>query len=524
MSAWHECDTLRAVQVLSAEYGFDFVAGQQLLQSEGLLLGDVGPDSGGGGGGAGGSGGGGRASAAAGGGLAWQECDAWATVESLGGRFGFDFGEAERLLLHRRVLSLLPCSSEDEQEGDGGAAPSGVAPSGAATSAAAAFAAVNGVEAAAEQERILERGPRHMPVVPEAQRYREPAEGSADWVVRTIGSVGGYRDGAAAEALISCPSDVTRCPRTGRLFFTDTENRCIRALSADLRTVATMCTRGVRTVTAIQALPDGRVLYSDREWREVRALSADMAVVVTVAGSRPTQGELSIENVCCHRDGAALEARFNLPCGMCLLADGRVLICDRAGRRVRMLSADLQTVSTVAGDGTQGHRDGPALQARLLDPMDLCMLPDGRVVISEFEGCLLRMLSADLQTMSTVVGNASRTLGYRDGPAADAQCNHPTGVAALADGTVLFADCGNACVRQLSADLTSVSTFADGSGDFAFDLPLGICPLPDGRVVVCDSNNHCLRVLERGVPEPPPGSAIVPAVADEGLLGKRTRE
>ena len=517
MSAWHECDTLRAVQVLSAEYGFDFVAGQELLQSEGLLLG--------GGGGADGSGGGGGASvAAAVGGLAWQECDAWATVESLGGRFGFDFGEAERLLLQRHVLSLLPSSDEDEQEGDGGAAAAAEAaaaaaslmmPRGRATSAATAAAA----GAAAVQGRSLL-------VVPEAQRYRVPTAGSTDWVARTIGGVGGgYRDGAAAEALLSCPTDMTLCPRTGRLFFTDTVNRCIRALSADLRTVTTMYTRGVRHATAIQALPDGRVLYSDREWREVRALSADMAAMTTVAGSRVTQGELAFESVCVFRDGAALEARFNLPVGMGLLADGRVLICDRANKRVRLLSADLQTVSTVAGDGTEGHRDGPALQARLLDPMGLCVLPDGRVVISEFEGCLLRMLSPDLATMSTVVGNASRTLGYRDGPAADAQCNHPTGVAALADGTVLFVDCGNACVRQLSADLTSVSTFADGgSADFKFDVPLGICPLPDGRVVVCDSNNHCLRVLERGVPEPPPGSAIVPAVADAGLLGKRTRE
>ena len=44
------------------------------------------------------------------------------------------------------------------------------------------------------------------------------------------------------------------------------------------------------------------------------------------------------------------------------LPDGRVLLSDH--HRIRVLSADLQQVRTVAGDGEEGHRDGAAAQAQ----------------------------------------------------------------------------------------------------------------------------------------------------------------
>ena len=65
-----------------------------------------------------------------------------------------------------------------------------------------------------------------------------------------------------------------------------------------------------------------------------------------------------------HRDGATAQARFNGVCGFLLLPDSRVLVADWGNHRIRLLSADLQHVSTVAGDGMWGHRDGVAAQAR----------------------------------------------------------------------------------------------------------------------------------------------------------------
>ena len=65
----------------------------------------------------------------------------------------------------------------------------------------------------------------------------------------------------------------------------------------------------------------------------------------TVAGD----GELG------HRDGAAAQAQFNRPAGLAVLPGGRVLVSDAFNHRIRVLSADLQQVSTVAGNGELGH-------------------------------------------------------------------------------------------------------------------------------------------------------------------------
>jgi len=71
-----------------------------------------------------------------------------------------------------------------------------------------------------------------------------------------------------------------------------------------------------------------------------------------------------------HRDGAAAQARFFFPTGLALLPDGRVLT-DQYNHRIRLLSADLQQVCTVAGDGEDRHQDGAAAQARFNYPTGL---------------------------------------------------------------------------------------------------------------------------------------------------------
>ena len=102
-----------------------------------------------------------------------------------------------------------------------------------------------------------------------------------------------------------------------------------------------------------------------------------------------------------HRDGAAAQARFDMPRGLAVLPDDRVLVGDVLNHRIRVLSADLQQVSTVAGDGEEEHRDGAAAQARFNGPTGLAVLPDGRVLVAD-SNCI-RVLSADLQDVSTLV-------------------------------------------------------------------------------------------------------------------------
>ena len=233
--------------------------------------------------------------------------------------------------------------------------------------------------------------------------------------------------------------------------------------------------------TALLQLSDGGLLVSDRH--RLRKISADdvQQQVSTIAG----------EDEGGHRDGAAAQARFGAARGFLLLPDGRVLVADCWNHRIRLLSADLLEVSTVAGDGTQGHHDGAAAQARFYCPMGLALLPDGRVLVADCWNCRIRLLSADLQEVRTVAGDGTR--GHRDGAAAQARFNGPTGLALLPDGRVLVADCANHRIRLLSADLLEVSTAAgdgtqghrDGAAAKAsLHLPRNLVVLRDGRVLV----------------------------------------
>ena len=60
-----------------------------------------------------------------------------------------------------------------------------------------------------------------------------------------------------------------------------------------------------------------------------------------------------------------------------------------------MLSADLQQVSKVAGDCQRGQRDGAMAQARYNGPCGLALLPDGRVLVMDNANKRIRILSAN---------------------------------------------------------------------------------------------------------------------------------
>ena len=98
------------------------------------------------------------------------------------------------------------------------------------------------------------------------------------------------------------------------------------------------------------------------------------------------------------------------------------MVADEDNQRIRVLSADLQQVSTVAGDGGYGHRDGAAAQAQFNRPYSLTLLPGGRVLLTDGNNSV-RVLSADLQQVSTLTNAAG--------------LNNPTALELLPDGRLL---------------------------------------------------------------------------------------
>src|SRR5256885_7734163 len=87
----------------------------------------------------------------------------------------------------------------------------------------------------------------------------------------------------------------------------------------------------------------------------------------------------------------------------------------------------------------------------------------------------IRKLSADYQTVSTIAGSGAQ--GFKDGAADEAQFDGPIGVAVDRQGNIYVADAYNDRVRKITTD-GNVSTFAsapdtEGAVAIKLDTPCG---------------------------------------------------
>lgn len=190
--------------------------------------------------------------------------------------------------------------------------------------------------------------------------------------------------------------------------------------------------------------------------------------VETLAGSR--EG---------YADGQATAAAFNTPSGVALDANGNIFIADTANNRIRRLTPQGQ-VSTLAGQGARGHRDGPALQAQFDGPIGIAVSDDGSIIVADSYNDCIRRISPDGQ-VSTLAG--ARRPGLQDGPATAALFDTPCGVAVDSEGNVFVADTGNDAIRKITLQGEVVTIVPGGT----LHAPIGIAVTHDRFLFVSDS-------------------------------------
>ncbi|MEA2740913.1 MAG: hypothetical protein QOH05_4220 [Acetobacteraceae bacterium] len=129
------------------------------------------------------------------------------------------------------------------------------------------------------------------------------------------------------------------------------------------------------------------------------------------------------------------------------------------------------TIDVVAGTGEQGYSgDGSsASAAHLNNPFDLAFSPDGSLVFSDTFNHCIRRIDARTGIISTICGTGEKGYAGDGGPATHARLNEPYGVVIDGSGRVFFADRLNRRVRVI--DTTGViSTLAgEGSGTYSGD-------------------------------------------------------
>ena len=294
-------------------------------------------------------------------------------------------------------------------------------------------------------------------------------------------------------------------------------------------------------------LPSGNVLVSDSAHHRLVELEPDGDTVVRRIGTG-SRGRA---------DGPADQARFAEPQGLCVLPDRAaelagydVVVADTVNHLLRGVRLDTGEVRTVAGTGhpwrsTADDRPHDALAADLSSPWDVAWYDD-RVIVAMagihqlwwfdparrttgvYAGTTVealrdgplpdvwmaqpsglsaagdRLWIADSETsalryvergvLHTAVGQGLFDFGHVDGPAADALLQHPLGVGALPDGSVLVADTYNGAVRRFDPATGTVSTVDSGLAE-----PSDVVVTPDGGVLVVESGAHRLIRLAPGV-------------------------
>lgn len=269
---------------------------------------------------------------------------------------------------------------------------------------------------------------------------------SADGVVSTVAGAdaAGFVNGTATAARFRLPWK-SAIDAAGNIFVADRDNHCIRKITP-AGVVSTVAGTGVagfadgdKTTAQFNQPLDvaldaaGNIYVADNLNHRIRKITP-AGVVSTVAGD----GTAAFAN------GTGTAAKFKNPSGLVLDAAGNILVADRLNHRIRKITAAGE-VTSIAGDGTTGFKDGEAATARFADPYGIDVDTKGNIVVADLNNNKVRKIAG---TMVSTIAGAGK--GFQDGPGTAAQLNSPTDLCVDAAGNIYVADLANNCIRKIS--------------------------------------------------------------------------
>ena len=399
----------------------------------------------------------------------------------------------------------------------------------------------------------------------------EPCDPEAPGTICTIAGGDEIRavgdGGPAIDARFNEPQDVVLAP-DGSLWISDFNFYNIRAIGTDgiIRRVAGTtrlgdspepglteqpCLQSSFNHTPSLAFHDGYAYLAAWHNRRIKRINLATMMVENYAGTGVPERYFG-------DGGPALEAAVDLPAGVAIDPEGRVVFMSQSDQVIRRINHD-NTVERIVGfciAGEQvtqcapgqvptqcpgsnrytcGHESlcddfcwpsyggdgGPALEARLSQGYSQSAKPGGRLIYDAAGNLYFadrdnnRIRKVDTNgIITTIAGNGEAGYSGDGGPATDATLNGPIDVDLADDGTLYFTDTANSCVRKIDPSGTiwtvagrctpSPSGAPPSGGGFGGDggpaedarlnWPYGI-ELVGNKLYIADSFNHRIRVV-----------------------------
>lgn len=279
---------------------------------------------------------------------------------------------------------------------------------------------------------------------------------SASGVVTTLAGSGapGNSDGTGAAATFNEPWGL--CVGTdGNIYVADTKNNLIRKITPQgvVSTYAGSGSYGITdgpasaasfgNPTGIEMDAEGNLYVADHATHIIRKITPD-GTVSRLAGSPYCFGLV---------DGELGNALFNRPYGLSIDLSGNVIVADEWNHAIRSIDAQ-GNVSTIAGNGTQGHIDGAGVFSTFYYPWDVTVDNAGNIFVMDGYNHSIRKLISNGETPATYgtlsFAGVSEESGWVDGYGTEAEFNGAAGIHyCKSSGEVFIADTYNNKIRKI---------------------------------------------------------------------------
>jgi gliding motility-associated-like protein len=212
-------------------------------------------------------------------------------------------------------------------------------------------------------------------------------------------------------------------------------------------------------------------------------------------------------------DGSGGFASFARPWGLFIDKNSNIYVADAGNNKIRKITPS-GIVSTIAGSGAKGSKDGTTTGASFNNPAGVAVDAAGNIYVVDSDNNKIRKISPGGGVI-TFAGNGQ--FSSADGNGTDAGFYNPHGITIDAAGYLYITD-GNNRLRKISptADVTTLAGNNAGSQDGAgpaasFYFPIGITIDALGNLYIADTGNNKIRIVSPG--------GIVNTFAGSGALG-----